>query len=55
MISIKPERKAQSEGYARRHGQDAASALDDVLTNYLESEQDDKETVDAVQLGYEGL
>jgi predicted transcriptional regulator len=56
VISIKPERKAQLEEYARRHGQDAATALDDVLTNYLEWEQQDySETVNAVQEGYEDV
>jgi hypothetical protein len=30
-IPIKPERKARLEEYAQRHGQDTASALDEVL------------------------
>ena len=53
VIPIKPERKAQLEEYARRHGQDAAAALDDALAAYLEWErQDYNETVDAVLEAY---
>ena len=54
MLPLKPERKAQLEDYANRHGQDAAAALDEVLANYLEWElQDYEETVDAVLEAYE--
>ena len=35
-IPLKPERKAQLEDYAQRHGQDPADALDEVLATYLE-------------------
>lgn len=31
MMPIKPERKAELEEYAQRHGQDAVTALDYVL------------------------
>jgi hypothetical protein len=31
MIPLKPERKAQLEEYAKRRGQDPATALDNVL------------------------
>jgi hypothetical protein len=49
MLPVKPERKAQLDKYAQRHGQDAATALDEVLANYLEWEQQDyNETVDGV-------
>jgi hypothetical protein len=49
MGPLTPERKAQLDDYAQRHGQDTAAALDDVLANYLEWErQDYTETVDAV-------
>jgi hypothetical protein len=41
MIPVKPERKAQLEDYAQRHGQDTAAALDDVLSAYLEWERQD--------------
>jgi hypothetical protein len=41
VIPIKPERTAQLEAYAQRHGQDTASALDPALAEYLEWEQQD--------------
>ena len=50
MIPVKPERKAQLEDYAQRHGQDTAAALDDVLSAYLEWErQDFQEAVEGIQ------
>lgn len=52
-ISLKPERKAQLEEYARRRGQDPATALDEVLAEVLESEDRDyAETVRAVNEAY---
>lgn len=36
VIPIRPERKAQLEEYAQRHGQDPATALDEVLADALE-------------------
>ena len=55
-IPIKPERKAQLEEYAQRHGQDTAAALDAVLADYLEWErQDYQESVAAIRLGYEDV
>jgi len=41
MIPVKPERKAELEEYAQRHGQDPASALDEALAAYLEWERQD--------------
>ncbi len=41
MIPLKPERKAQLEEYAKRRGQDPATALDDALATYLEWERQD--------------
>lgn len=56
MIAMKPERKAQLEAYAERHGQDAAAALDEVLADYFAWEQqDDREAVDGIQRGYEDM
>ena len=53
VIPIKPERKAQLEEYAQRHGQDAATALDEVLADALESEREDyDETVTSVVRAY---
>jgi hypothetical protein len=52
-ISLTPERKAQLDLYARRHGQDPATALDDVLGAYLEwEEQDYREAVEGISAGY---
>ncbi len=52
MIPLRPERKAQLEEYAARHGQDAASALDEVLAAYLEWErQDFEEAVEGIRRG----
>jgi predicted transcriptional regulator len=56
MMPLKPERKAQLEEYAKRRGQDAATALDDVLASYLEWErQDFAEAVEGVRRGYEDV
>ena len=56
MMPVKPERKAQLEEYAKRHGQDPAVALDDVLADYLEWErQDYLEAVEGIREGYEDL
>ena len=56
MIPVKPERKAQLEDYAQRHGQDTAAALDDVLSAYLEWErQDFQEAVEGIREGYEDM
>jgi predicted transcriptional regulator len=55
VIPIKPERKAQLEEYAQRHGQDTA-ALDDALAEYLEWErQDYEESVAAIRRGHEDV
>jgi len=56
VISITPERRAQLEEYARRHGKDPAAALDEALSEYLEWErQDFNETVDAARRGFEDV
>jgi predicted transcriptional regulator len=53
MVPITPERKAQLDEYAKRRGQDPAAALDDVLADYLEWEQQDyREAVEGIRLGY---
>lgn len=41
MLPITPERKMQLEEYAKRHGQDTAAALDDVLADYFAWEEQD--------------
>jgi hypothetical protein len=56
VIPIKPERKAQLEEYAQRHGLDPATALDEVLADALESERDHyNETVTAVMQTYDSV
>ena len=56
MLPVKPERKAQLDNYAQRHGKDTASALDEVLEHYLEWEQQDyQESVEAIRKGYEDV
>ena len=56
MIPLKPGRKAQLEEYAKRRGQDPATALDDALATYLEWErQDFAEAVEGVRRGYEDV
>jgi predicted nucleic acid-binding Zn ribbon protein len=56
MVPLKPERKAQLEEYAHRHGQDPAAALDDVLAAYLEWErQDFQQAVEGIARGQEDV
>jgi predicted transcriptional regulator len=56
MMPVKPERKAELEEYAKRRGQDAATALDDALATYLEWErQDFAEAVEGIHRGYEDV
>jgi hypothetical protein len=56
LIPLTPERKAQLEDYARRHGQDTAAALDTVLADYLEWEQQDyTEAMAAVTEAYKSV
>ena len=57
MIPVTPERKAQLEDYAKRHGQrDTAAALDEVLANYFSWEQQDyREAVEGIRQGYEDM
>jgi predicted transcriptional regulator len=55
-IPLEPERKAQLEEYARRRGQDPATALDEALASYLEWErQDFAEAVEGIRQGYEDI
>lgn len=56
MVPLTPERKAQLDDYAHRHGQDTAAALDEVLADALEWErQEYEETVRAVREAYEDV
>jgi predicted transcriptional regulator len=52
-IHLSPERQAQLDDYAQRHGQDPAVALDEVLAAALEWErQDYHEAVEGIRKGY---
>jgi len=54
MLPITPERKAELDEYAQRHGKDPAAALDEVLAEALEWErQDYLEAVEGIRRGYE--
>jgi predicted transcriptional regulator len=56
MIPLKPERRAQLEEYAQRHGQDPAAALDEALAAYLEWERlDFEEAVEGIRQGCEDV
>jgi predicted transcriptional regulator len=56
MMPVKPERKAQLEAYAERHGQDVVAALDQVLADYFDWEQQDyRDAVKGIQRGYDDL
>jgi predicted transcriptional regulator len=55
-VSVTPQRKAQLEQYAQRHGQDAATALDEVLATYFEWEQQDyQEAIAGIREGIEDV
>lgn len=55
-LNLKPERKAQLEEYAHRHGMAISDALDDLLAAQLESErQDYDEAVEGIREGYENF
>jgi predicted transcriptional regulator len=54
LMPLKPERKAQLDEYAQRHGQDPAVALDEALAAYLEWERQDFEAaVEGIRKGHE--
>ena len=54
LVPLSPERKAQLDAYAARHGQDAASALDQVLAAALEwDRQEFEKSVAAIGQGYQ--
>jgi predicted transcriptional regulator len=56
MVPIKPERKAQLDEYAQRHGQDVSEALDEALGAYLEWERADfQQALDGIRRGYEDV
>lgn len=53
MVPLKPERNAELDEYARRHGQDTLTALDHVLADALAWErQDYEEAVEGIRRGH---
>jgi predicted transcriptional regulator len=55
-IPLKPERMEALEDYAKRHGQAPADALDEVVANYLDWEnQDYQEAVQGVARGLQDV
>ena len=55
-IHINSERRAELEEYAKRRGQDAETALDEALANYLEWErQDFAEAAEGIRRGFEDV
>ena len=56
MVPLTPERKAQLDDYAQRHGQAPADALDEVLADALAWERQEYEkSVAAIRRGYEDV
>ena len=56
VVTLKPERKAQLDDYAQRHGQDVNDALDEALAAYLEWEQADyQDALEGIRRGYEDV
>jgi predicted transcriptional regulator len=54
IVTIKPERKAQLEEFARQRGKDPAEALDEALGAFFDSEaRDFEEAVAGIQRGDE--
>jgi hypothetical protein len=55
-IPVSAERLAQLEDFARRRGKDTASALDEVLAEYLDWERRDyEEAVEGVRRGLDDV
>jgi len=55
-VTLKPERKAQLEEFARQHGMDPAEALDEALAAYFDNEQREfDEAVAGIRRGLEDM
>lgn len=55
-LHLSEEREAQLNDYARRHGQDPSSALDEVLAHALAWEQVDfQEALDGIRQGLQDV
>jgi hypothetical protein len=56
MLPLRPERKAELDDYAKRHGQDVETALNEVLAEYFAGEKDDyQQAVEGIRRGYEDM
>lgn len=56
MLPITPERKAELDDYAKRHGQNAETALNDVLAEYFSWErQEYREAIEGIKRGHEDI
>ena len=54
VISLKPERRAQLEEFARQRGKDPVDALDDALAAFFDGElRDFEDAVEGIRRGYE--
>jgi len=54
-VTLKPERKAQLEEFARQRGKDPAEALDEALAAFFDSElRDFEQAVAVIQRGHDG-
>ena len=55
-VPITPERKAQLDDYARRHGKNSAAALDELLADSLDEEgRDFDEAVEGIRRGLDDV
>jgi predicted DNA-binding protein len=54
-VTLRPERIAELEEFARKQGRDAALIVDDALETYMADARDYDETVQAALEGYEDV
>lgn len=55
-LSLKPERLAQLEDFAREHGQSVGDALDDAVATFLDWQREDfQQAVEGIRRGYDDL
>lgn len=55
-VPVSAERMAQLEDFARRHGKDTTSALDEALADYLDWERRDyEEAVEGIRCGLDDM
>ncbi len=55
-ITLKPDRQAELEQFAREHGQNPSEALDEAVASYLEwRRRDYQEAIEGIRRGYEDV